>query len=81
MENLSPFLEYGVAVFSMGALVFVIVKFLAYMSKKDAAFTEIVNHRLTEDAELKEKMIASNNAMAESHKRLEGAIGKLVDKL
>lgn len=76
-----PLAEYGVAIFTIGALVFVIMKFLKHMQKKDEAFSYVINNHLSEDKEVKEKLVASNQALAKSHERLEGAIVKLVDKL
>ena len=87
-----PFAEYGVAIFAIGALVFVIRAFLknakdkdivftTYMKKKDEAFSSVINNHLNDAAKINREMIASNQSLAKSHERLEGAIVKLVDKL
>ncbi len=91
MESI-PFAEYGVAIFAIGALVLVIRYFLKaarerdktfvdYMQRKDEAFSDVINNHLTEDVQVKEKLVASNVALAKSHERLESVIDKLAKKL
>jgi len=83
-----PLAEYGVAIFAIGTLGAVIYAFLKYLAKKDERFekiardfTGIVNNHLSEDKEVKERLIASNDKMGESHRRLEDVISKLANKL
>ena len=77
----TPFLEYGVAIASMGVLAFVVQKFLKHLEKKDADFTAVISNHLSSSKQVTEQLIASNNKMSVSHERLESAITKLIDKL
>lgn len=83
-----PFAEYGVAIFAIGTLGGVVYAFLKYLSKKDStiekmsgSFTEVINNHLSEDKEVKERLIASNDRLGESHRRMETALTKLTDRL
>ena len=79
--ELIDYISGGITVTAVAALVLVITRFLGHLAKKDEQFTNTVNNHIAHDLEVKEKMIASNDRMADSHSRLEGAINKLIDKL
>ena len=80
MQNL-PLAEYGIALSSIVALVFIVGKFLKHLEGKDKSFTDVINNHLNDAKSVSERLIAANDKMSASHERLEGAINKLVDKL
>ena len=69
-----PFLEYGVAVAAIGALVIVIRAFLKHLKCKDQQFTEVISNHLQHSTETHEKLIASNEKLSDAITRFENKL-------
>ena len=80
MEQI-PLAEYGVGLGAIVALVFIVVKFLVHLEKKDKTFTEVITNHLDDAQRVNEKLIASNDKISVSHDRLELTISRLIEKL
>lgn len=75
--NELPLAEYGVAIFSIATMGIMLYTFLKHLSKKDDNFTTtvkdfnvIITNHLSEDKEIKEKLIASNNSLEKTLDRI-----------
>ena len=73
MDNL-PLAEYGVAVVAIGALGFIVVKFLGHLKEKDDKFVNVISNHIDHATE-------ANTRLAVSIDRNTEATAKLTEKV
>ena len=66
--------QFGVAIFTVGAMTYMIKKFLCFMKHQEDNFNEIVKNHLHESAE-------ANNELKHSHQELSMVIKELLSFL
>jgi hypothetical protein len=57
--NLTDYAQFGIAIFTVGALVFCIEKFLKFMEKQEESFKDTIDNHLNESAKIATKQLES----------------------
>lgn len=64
MLDLFDISQFGIAIFTVGVLAYVIKKFLCFMKHQEENFNDIVRNHLNSDMEAKHKLQLSNQELA-----------------
>lgn len=62
--NLFDLSQFGVAIFTVGAMAYMIKKFLCFMKHQENSFNEIIKNHLHTDTEAKSKLQLSNQELS-----------------